>query len=215
VSGWQVLALKSAREAAIPVRSQTTTLATSFFATCEDSRSGITGYGGALDSWSEATTGVGMLVHEFLLKDLKGPQVTKAAEFLASMAEERWGERSSRATQKDLNPALLLSARGPFARERRFPTGLSEYNEQVDYYLWYNCTLAMFQVGGTPWERWNAIVRDAVIAQQEHGDRCVRGSWPPNDQWSPAAGRICNTAWAVLTLEVYYRFAKEGDHETQ
>ncbi|HQU43487.1 MAG TPA: hypothetical protein PK867_11795 [Pirellulales bacterium] len=79
---------------------------------------------------------------------------------------------------------------------------------ESDYYLWYNCTLAMFQAGGRSWERWNNSVRDHVIERQLHGAACERGSWPPDDQWSNRGGRVYSTALAVLTLEVYYRFQR-------
>jgi hypothetical protein len=75
-----------------------------------------------------------------------------------------------------------------------------------DYYLWYNCTLAMFQRGGRPWERWNDRVRDTLVKLQEHKG-CQRGSWDPADLWGAHGGRIYSTALAVLTLEVYYRYA--------
>jgi hypothetical protein len=76
------------------------------------------------------------------------------------------------------------------------------------YYVSYNCTMAMFQVGGEPRQRWNGAVRDRVITLQAPGRRCDRGSWPPNDQYSELGGRIYSTALAVLTLEVYYRFQR-------
>jgi hypothetical protein len=74
-----------------------------------------------------------------------------------------------------------------------------------DYYLWYNCTMAMAQAGGQAWQRWNRVVRDAVIALQRH-DGCTRGSWDPRDPWGERGGRIYSTALAILTLEVYYRY---------
>jgi hypothetical protein len=81
-----------------------------------------------------------------------------------------------------------------------------------DYYLWYNCTLAMFQAGGEPWDRWNPIVRDTIINLQRH-DGCARGSWDPSSKWGRTGGRIYTTALAVLTLEVYYRYASHQEAE--
>jgi hypothetical protein len=69
---------------------------------------------------------------------------------------------------------------------------------QDDYYLWYNCTLAMCVAGGDPWTRWNAIVRDVVMSKQERpGAGCARGSWPPSDQYGGVGGRIYSTALAL------------------
>lgn len=191
VSGWQVLALKSAREAGIHIDDQTVAHVTEFFETCENPSTGRTGYTNAAQAMTEATTGVGMLVHEFLLKEPDAPLVKKASEFLADMAEQRWAKQQPNASPVRTRERLLGQ-------------------NDVDYYLWYNCTLAMFQAGGKPWDRWNGLVRGRVIAEQDHGDGCIRGSWPANDgRYGREGGRIYTTALAVLTLEVYYRFAKQ------
>ena len=49
-------------------------------------------------------------------------------------------------------------------------------------------------------------MRDSVIGHQIH-EGCERGSWAPLDRWGMQGGRIYSTALAVLTLEVYYRYA--------
>jgi Squalene-hopene cyclase C-terminal domain/Prenyltransferase and squalene oxidase repeat len=168
VSGWQVLALKTAKNAEIPVEKECVAKIERFFASCEMGHDGRTGYLGQ-SQMTDATTGVGMLVHQFLLNSPKSPLVTQAARYLAR--------------------------RGP---------------GQNDYYLWYNCTLAMFQAGGDEWKRWNAEVRDTLTGLQEH-QGCARGSWPPNDPRGHTGGRIYSTALAVLTLEVYYRFTSQAE----
>lgn len=76
----------------------------------------------------------------------------------------------------------------------------------ADYYLWYNCTLAMSQAGGEPWRQWNVAVRDLVTGLQEH-DGCRRGSWSHEDDvYGTVGGRVYSTALAALTLQSYYRF---------
>ena len=79
-----------------------------------------------------------------------------------------------------------------------------------DYYLWYNCTLAMFQAGGEAWQRWNDVVRDQIVRLQRR-DSCQRGSWDPSDKWGTQGGRIYSTALATLALEVYYRYAPHSE----
>ena len=75
---------------------------------------------------------------------------------------------------------------------------------ELNLYYWYYGTLAMYQYGGKPWERWNAAVRDPLIDQQvADGDNT--GSWDPNGPWGRYGGRLYSTAVATLTLEVYYR----------
>ena len=71
----------------------------------------------------------------------------------------------------------------------------------------------MKTAGGVDWDRWNKIVRDLVIGLQKPKDAgCERGSWDPSDRWGQAGGRVYSTALAVLTLEVYYRFATGKPH---
>ncbi len=73
-----------------------------------------------------------------------------------------------------------------------------------DFYTLYNGTLAMRLAGGKPWEAWNGNVRDAIVKRQET-QGCARGSW--NHHYH----RTLDTAWAVLTLEVYYRYSAEQE----
>jgi hypothetical protein len=75
---------------------------------------------------------------------------------------------------------------------------------ELNMYYWYYGTLAMYQYGGTPWERWNQSVRDLLIDLQRR-DGQYAGSWDPNDPWGPYGGRLYSTAISTLTLEVYYR----------
>ena len=98
---------------------------------------------------------------------------------------------------KKPNSELARNARRHL--EQKADAGIGETG---DFYTLYNATLAMFLAGGKPWEHWNGKVRDAVIARQEKSS-CVRGSW--QDRY----GRTLGTAWAVLTLEVYYRYSRQ------
>ena len=175
VSGWSMLALKTAREAEIALDEQTMPRLVAFFDRELEPLTGRTHYMLSLFN-TDALTGVGMLVDEFVLLKRDTRRIALAAPYLAEAAEDRWGPHK---------------------------------DAPADHYLWYNCTLAMFQAGGEPWRRWNAVVRDRVISLQESGAECRRGSWPPHDRWGDTGGRIYTTALAVLTLEVYYRFAQE------
>jgi hypothetical protein len=76
---------------------------------------------------------------------------------------------------------------------------------ELNYYYWYYGTLAMYQFGGTAWERWNEALRDLLIAEQIKTGPDA-GSWAPKDAWGPYGGRVYSTAIATLSLEVYYRF---------
>jgi len=89
----------------------------------------------------------------------------------------------------------------------RFQGG--DASELHSEYYWYYGTVAMFQLGGEVWERWNASLRDAVLPLQDRGQRHARGSWPPFGvnwgRWGRMGGRVYTTALCVLTLEIYYR----------
>lgn len=173
VSGWVMLALKSAREAKINIPPPTIARMTAFFASHYGGQR--TYYRSQGEPGTDAMTGVGMMAAEFFGRSPNPALIASGAAYLAGGAET--------------------------LRDRGALTG-------SDYYLWYNCTMAMFQAGGEPWNRWNNIVRDYVIGLQVGGGGCDRGSWPPNDRWSSRGGRIYSTALAVLTLEVYYRFQR-------
>lgn len=175
ISGWAMLALKTANEADLKVERPTMTRMTAFFKRMADPLTGRTHYQN-VQYISDATTGVGMMVDEFINRQPDSELVHLAADYLADEAEGRWS---------------------------------NGHNDKPDYYLWYNCTLAMFMAGGEPWKRWNDVVRNHVLSLQLHGTECNRGSWEPNDPWGSEGGRIFSTALAVLTLEVYYRFARE------
>ena len=162
VTGWQVLALKSALEAQISVAPETMQQVQQFYEQRGDPNTGLTGYssrGGGTD----LTTAVGLIVQEFILKQPDSPLAQKAIEHLGRRADAGIGR-----------------------------TG--------DFYTLYNATLSMFLAGGDPWQRWNSQVRDAVVQRQVKAG-CERGSWTDNYK------RTLGTAWAVLTLEVYYRYA--------
>jgi hypothetical protein len=83
-----------------------------------------------------------------------------------------------------------------------------------DFYYWYHGTLAMFQYEspvGSGWKKWNKSVMAALYQNQKiRKDGCQDGSWDTDgvDRWAHAGGRVYGTALNVLTLEVYYRYAR-------
>ena len=78
-------------------------------------------------------------------------------------------------------------------------------------YYWYYATLALYQHGGQPWSRWNALIRDRIVGLQRTSGHQT-GSWDPDgSQYGATGGRIYCTALAALTLEVYYRYLRLYD----
>lgn len=187
VTGWQVLALKSGKEARLDVSPECVAGVERFLNSCRLERTGRTAYTVRREFISEATTGVGMLIDQMFLGQGDSELVKNGAEFLAKKADGF--DKSTKLEESFL---------------RQFSP-----RDEDDYYLLYNCTLAMFQHGGQPWKRWNDVVRNRLVARQLKGDRCDRGSWTPDSRWGGQGGRVYSTALAILTLEVYYRYQSD------
>jgi len=79
----------------------------------------------------------------------------------------------------------------------------------IDYYYWYYGTLAMFQIGGNRWKKWNRAMKTAIVDNQRlEKSKDEYGSWDPMDPWSAEGGRIYSTTLNCLCLEVYYRYGQ-------
>jgi hypothetical protein len=91
------------------------------------------------------------------------------------------------------------------------PANLIDYKHNRNVYYWYYATQAVFHMGGAPWDRWNAVMRKVMPAQQiPHGKE--GGSWNPrgtgdeeDDQFAGSGGRLYVTCLSIYMLEVYYR----------
>lgn len=221
VSGWVMLALKSAREAKLNVSSETISRMMEFFTA--HYADGRTIYRIPPEKPStDSMTAVGMLAVEFFEHKLDSPVVQAGATYLADQADAIFLDQGSPA-----GAALGALSQFPNLNPDRLNRGLQRQLIEGNWglYLCYNCTLAMFQVGGEPWKRWNDGVRDHLIHWQSPDPRpgknglrviggppavsCERGSWSPDtDPYSDWGGRIYTTALAVLTLEVYYRYQR-------
>ena len=77
--------------------------------------------------------------------------------------------------------------------------------------LKYYATLALYQHGGEPWSRWNAMIRDRIVGLQRASGHQT-GSWDPDESlYGTKGGRIYGTTLAAMTLEVYYRYLRLYD----
>ena len=79
----------------------------------------------------------------------------------------------------------------------------------IDFYYWYFGTLAQFQVGGDRWKQWSEALGQALPPWQRGEDSgCARGSFDPVDPWGVDGGRVYATAINACTLEVRLRYGK-------
>ncbi|MFP4353499.1 MAG: hypothetical protein ACLFUJ_00130 [Phycisphaerae bacterium] len=81
----------------------------------------------------------------------------------------------------------------------------SRRNRERNFYSWYYCSLALMQVQGPQWDRWNKVMRDYLVKLQENRGG-EAGSFDPDSRWGRVGGRTYTTATATLTLQVYYRY---------
>jgi hypothetical protein len=164
--GWQLMALKSAELAGIPIPS--------------DARQGVLRF---LDSVSYGNHG-GLAAY----RTGETPTRTMTAEAL--VCRQFLGVSSDTPAAKEATDYLLSEVPG---------------DGKLNIYYWYYGTLAMHQLQGDSWQRWNAALQRALIAtQQTSGPNA--GSWEPDALWGTYGGRLYNTTLSTLCLEVYYRF---------
>ena len=75
----------------------------------------------------------------------------------------------------------------------------------TDFYGWYHATNALFLVGGKPWKKWNAALREGLeAAQVDDPGSHAHGSFSAATVWGGIGGRVYTTAISALILEVYY-----------
>jgi hypothetical protein len=180
VSSWQVLALRSAREAGIEVDAKRLAKVIAFFKMCESGQNGRTNYLAGRSVGTEATTGAGMLVHEFLASAPDAALLAAAGSYLAQYAEDSWGPDATRAPYHD----YYLWHHCTLAMFRAGDASWKRWNGLVR-----DTVVRLQETGGCARGSWNP-----------EGSMYGRGV--------NGGGRIYTTALAVLTLEVYYRLGE-------
>ncbi len=189
VTGWCVMALKSAQISGLEVSRTSFDGAKAWITRMTDER-GATGYmtlgsddiyaPGKNEEWRPhpTMTAVGLLCRIFIDKK-KGDKVNADAAKLLMTDLPRW----------EVGP-----------------------KPNVDFYYWYYATLALFQEdgpSGPSWTRWNNAISDLLCKTQKTSkDGCQDGSWDVEhiERWAYAGGRVYGTAINVLTLETSFRY---------
>jgi hypothetical protein len=179
VTGWFVMALKSAKVAGLKVNPKAFEGAMNFLDKVEtrqaQAQGSDSGYGPVLtyryrpneETQPAQTTAIGVLCRQFM--GFKKDDLQSSVEWFVNKG----------GTGK--------------------PNGL--------YFCYYG-TLSTFQEGGDVWKRWNEAMKPALLdSQDKNGDN--EGSWGSNgDPFFPWWGRVGSTALATLSLEVYYRYQR-------
>jgi hypothetical protein len=76
---------------------------------------------------------------------------------------------------------------------------------KVDMYYNYYATQIMHHWGSVNWLQWNSKMRDFLVKSQATSGH-EAGSWHFDGGYGNFGGRLYNTAMAIMTLEVYYRY---------
>jgi len=183
VTGWFIMALKSAKVAGLAVNPAAFDGAIKFLDSVEKKQEGAaggSGYGPASSYWYMTNNEHGHTAHRLSAIGNLGRQ------FLGWKKED------------------LQSSVEWFVNKGGVPSWGGN-GESCDLYYWYYGTLCVFQQGGDLWKRWNDGMKTALITNQcKQGDDS--GSWNPSGPYSEEWGRVGQTALACLCLEVYYRY---------
>lgn len=143
------------------------------------------------------------------------PQViTKAARFLKSVESEggaAFGYTSPNGSRPSTTAVGLLCRMylGRGQEHKGMIRGMHRLSkwgpDASEMYYSYYATQAMHHWGEDLWEKWNAVMREQLVARQEQqGD--AAGSWMTDRSLSShSGGRLYTTCLSIMTLEVYYR----------
>jgi len=205
VTGWMVLALKTAKNADIDVSKEEFARsfegALTWFDRSTSVANGKTGYEVPGDEGSVLTQGDDDSEYAYS-KDLSC--MTAVAVLCRLFAGQSRGD------------AVLK--RGVDILMKETPQWVEQKDKQlskVNVYYWYYGSYAMFQFGGSLWKKWNEDMKAALLpTQRQEFDPQTKkpldedGSWDPIGEWGLAGGRVYSTALGAMTLEVYYRFVR-------
>lgn len=93
--------------------------------------------------------------------------------------------------------------------QRNLPAVGTRAQRLRDCYYWYYATQVMFQMQDDYWTAWNDRLRSLLAGSQIQAGEPA-GSWHPQkpvpDKWGNAGGRHYVTALHLLMMEVYYRY---------
>jgi hypothetical protein len=187
VTGWMVLALKSAQEAGLEIDSSAFADSLSWLDEVTDPATGRTGYA-AVGERSSRIPG---------MNDHYPVDSTESMTSVALLCRAFLGQSPDDTPAMQKGAALLRSALPEHDAD-----GLTN-----DLYYWYYGSYAMYQLGGRDWKVWSRAL-DSALVQTQRKDGNERGSWDPDGPWGMVGGRVYSTALGVLCCEAYYRYSR-------
>ena len=185
VSGWQLMALKSAQMAGLAVPEAALR---------------------KVEHWLEQAEAPGGAASQYVYNPYAEdtPEQRPGRQPSRAMTAEALLMRMYLGWQRD-NPAL---ARGADYLKANLPEVGTTDRPTRDSYYWYYATQVMYHVGGPHGKAWNDRLRPLLETSQiKEGP--LAGSWHPQrpiaDRWGSAGGRHYVSTMNLLMLEVYYR----------
>jgi hypothetical protein len=169
VTGWFIMALKSAKVAGLHVNPASFDGAIKYLDSVEkkDGGGGGSGYGPASHYWYMPNNEHAGNAHRLTMIGNLGRQ------FMGWKKED-------------------LQASVEWAVNKGGVPKWGANGESVDLYYWYYGTLCVFQQGGDLWKQWNTAMKQMLAANQSKtGDDA--GSW--NTQWGGMTGTLCLEAY--------------------
>jgi hypothetical protein len=149
--GWQLMALKSAELAGIPIPDTTRRGITRFLQSVSSGKQGGLASYRAGEQVSHSMTAEALVCWQFLGLSRNHPACNEAGDFLLTELPGQGGKPN-------------------------------------DYY-WYYGTLAMYQLQGDYWQKWNAALQKTLLDRQIK-DGPLAGAWDTDTVWGGYGGRI-------------------------
>ena len=200
VSGWQVMALKSAKVAGLKVDTRALEGAISWLDVGQNLPKDLK------DSYDYEGS---MMVYQGTRGNISGPSMSMTAA--AAMMRLFLGfkpDHPAVAGPCNLMKHEKATATGGITVPCTDPYPPACPGKGIDFYYWYYGTFAMFQMGGDHWNIWNKHLKETLLPLQRQ-DGAAAGSWDPvGGGRIPDGGRVFSTALGALCMEVYYRYQR-------
>ncbi len=178
VTGWYMMALKTAEMAGMAVPAAT-----------------FEGIGGFLDTVANGNGSRYGYKRDSTFKPASPVTAAVTAEGLLCRQYLGWPQKDPRLVEG----LELLMAENPL------PLEFKKDMNTKDVYAWYYITQVAHHMEGDAWRAWNERLRKVLPCGQVVEGR-QRGSWDPSlDKWGHIGGRLFVTSFYVYMLETYYR----------